>query len=426
MPITRRTFHRSATAAAFLGASGILARAYGANSKLSIAAIGIGGRGAVNVKAAATAHTLVALCDVDELRAGKTFEAYPNVKRFVDFRKMFDELDKTIDAVVISTPDHTHFHPAVWAMQRRKHVYLEKPMAHCVGQVRKLTEMARTQKVATQLGAQRHAIPNMARVVELILGNAIGSIREVHCWLSSQRGDWKTPDHPPTPATLNWDLWVGPAKDHGYSPQFAPYNWRFFWDYGTGDTGNWGCHILDIPFWALNLKYPTQVSATPAQADPMKTPKAMSTRFEFPAHGSRGPVVLHWHQGTPKVLAEKGIDSKGMNTLFIGSEGMLAAGFDEKKLYPVEKFKEYKSPAPSIPASPGFHKEWFAACMGGAAATCNFDYSGPMTETVLLANVAYRTGGEAFTWDAANMKATGNTAANNFIHEEYRKGWEAQ
>jgi predicted dehydrogenase len=365
------------------------------------------------------------MCDVDEVRAGKTFEAFPNVKRFVDFRKMFDELEKTIDAVAVSTPDHTHFHPAFWAIQRKKHLYLEKPLAHNVWQVRKLTEMAREAKVATQLGAQRHAMPNMARVVELIRAKAIGEVTEVYCWLGGSRGDWQNPDHPPTPATLKWDLWVGPARDHGYSPQFAPYNWRFFWDYGTGDAGNWGCHILDIPYWALNLKYPIKVSATPGKVDALKTPKAMSTRFEFAASEGRGPITLHWSQGSPaSVLKEKGIVGKNANTVFIGSKGILTAGFGEFKLFPEAQFKDFKAPEKSIPASPGFHKEWFNACKGGPAPTCNFDYTGPMAETVLLANIAFRTGGTPFTWDAITMTAQGNDGVAPLLKEEFRKGWE--
>ncbi len=420
--ITRREALKTAAAVGAFGVSGYFARAAGANEKLNIAAIGIGGQGAGNVKAAATAHTLVALCDVDTDRGGKTFAAYPTVKRFTDFRKMFDAMDKQIDAVIISTPDHMHFHPAFWSFQRGKHVYLEKPLAHNVWQVRKLTDMARVNKLATQLGAQRHAIPNMARVVELIRAKAIGEVKEVHAWIGTARGMPKDADHPPVPATLNWDLWVGPAKDHGYSKAFAPYNWRFWWDYGTGETGNWGCHILDVAFWALDLKYPTRVSATDTRPDPLKTPTKMSTRLDFPARGTRGPVALHWYQGQPAIVKQKGIDAKNINSLFMGTDGILACGFNDRKLYPVEQFKDYTAPEVTIPKSPGFHKEWFAACQGGSPATCNFDYSGPMTETVLLANLAYRVGD--FEWDAATLTARGNPAVTPLLKEEFRKGWE--
>lgn len=412
--ITRRQSISSLTA---LGAAGYFARASGSNAKLNVACIGVGGQGAGNVAKAAE-HNLVALCDVDSVRGGKTFAKFPQVRTFVDFRKMFDAFEKAIDAVVISTPDHTHFHPCYWAFLRGKHVYLEKPLAHNVWQVRKLTEMAREKKLVTQLGNQRHAIPNMARIAELIQAKAIGTVSEVHCWIGTSRGMPKDPLRPAKPATLDWDLWVGPAKDHGYSPAFAPYEWRFWWDYGTGEAGNWGCHILDIPYRALKLKYPTKVSAKAEKADPLKTPKAMSTRFEFP-----GSVVLHWHQGQPAIVLEKGIDVKGINTVFFGSEGILACGFTTRKLYPAEKFKDYKAPAPTIPDSPGFHKEFFDACSGGKPATCNFGYTGPMTETVLLGNIAYRTGGLPFEWDALTMTAKGNAGAAPLMNEEFRKGW---
>lgn len=413
--MNRRTALKSLAA---LGASGYLAKAAGANEKLNIACIGIGGQGTGNVKAAA-AHTLVALCDVDDVRGGKTFETYPTVTRFKDYRKMFDKLEKQIDALMISTPDHTHFHPCHAAFTRGKHVYLEKPLAHNISQVRILTDMAREKKLATQLGNQRHAIPNMARIAELIQAKAIGTVTEVHSWIGTSRGMPKDAPHPATPATLDWDLWVGPAKDHGYSPGFAPYEWRFWWDYGTGEAGNWGCHILDIPYRALKLKYPTKVSAKAEKADPLKTPKAMSTRFEFP-----GGVVLHWHQGQPAIVKEKGIDAKDINTLFLGTDGMLACGFNVRKLYPEEKFKEYKAPEPTNPPSPGFHKEFFEFAKGGKPGTCNFDYTGPMAETVLLGNIAYRTGGVPFEWNATTKTAKGNDAVAPLLKEEYRKGWE--
>lgn len=394
------------------------------NEKLNVACIGIGGQGGGNVNAM-SGQNLVALCDVDEVRGGSSFAKYPQAKRYADFRKMFDALDKQIDAVVVSTPDHTHFHPTLWALQRGKHVYVEKPLAHDVWQARRITDLAREKKVATQLGAQRHAIPNMARVVELIRAKVIGEVTEVHSWIGSGRGMPKDPEFPETPATLNWDLWLGPARERRYSPGFAPYNWRFWWDYGTGETGNWGCHILDIPFWALNLKYPTKVSATGPAVHAEKTPTSLTARFEFPADEHRGPVTLYWGQTqSPAILKEKGIDGKGVNTVFVGTKGILACGFSDRKLYPVEQFKGFQPPPPSIPASPGFHREWLDACRGGKPATCQFDYSGPLTETVLLGNVAFRAGGQEFAWDAATLTARGNDAVAPLLREAYRKNWE--
>jgi predicted dehydrogenase len=393
------------------------------NEKLNLAVIGVGGRGAANLGGVA-GENIVALCDVDDLRAGKAYEKFPKAKKYYDYRKMLDEMEKQIDGVVISTPDHTHFHPAMLAMRMGKHCYCEKPMAHNVAEVRAMTEMARKMKVATQLGVQRHTMDNMHRVVELIQSGAIGQVKEVHSWISSGRGMPAVPnDRPAVPSTLNWDLWLGPVAERPYHPTYAPYGWRFWWDFGTGETGNWGCHILDIPYWALGLTYPTRVEGSGPEPHPQTTPKQMATRFEFPAVGDRGPVTLHWYQasGGPPILKELGIKGSG-NNLFIGTKGMLLCDFNNRKLLPEKDFAGFEAPPQTIPKSPGFYREWIAACKGGPEATCNFDYSGPMSETVLLGNVAYRAGG--FDWDAASLTAKGNDRAGQYLREEYRKGWE--
>lgn len=394
------------------------------NEKLNLAFIGVGGRGGDNLRALAKEH-VVALCDVDEVRAGKAYEQFPQAKKYVDFRRMLDELDRHLDGVVISTPDHTHFHPAAMAMRMGKHVYLEKPLAHTVAETRELTRLAAEKKLATQLGAQRHAMTNMHRVVELIQAGAIGTVQEVHCWIGGTRGMPAIPtDQPAVPATLNWDLWIGPARYRPYHPTYCPYGWRFWWDFGTGETGNWGCHILDIPYWALGLKYPTKVEASGPPVHPQTTPKQMATRFEFPADGQRGAVTLHWYHADkgPEVLRQQGLPAAGNNTLFIGSEGMLLCGFGQRKLYPEAKFADYQAPAPSIPDSPGFYREWLEACKGGAPATCDFvTYSGALAETVLLGNAAYRAGG--FAWDAESLTAVDNDRAAAFLRPEYRAGW---
>ena len=393
------------------------------NEKLNVACIGIGGQGLSNVKGLSS-QNLVAFADVDDQRAAGAFKLFPKVKRYRDYRRMFDELHGKLDAVAISTPDHMHFHPAYMAMQLGKHVYLEKPLAHNVWETRTLTDLARKKKLATQLGAQRHAIPNMHRVVELIKSGTIGEVREVHSWMGGARGmpDAIT-DTPPVPEHLDWDLWIGPAKFRPYSPQLCPYKWRFWWDYGTGETGNWGCHILDVVYWSLDLKYPTKVEASGPEVDPQRTPTAMHVKYEFPARDKLPPVELHWHHAAkgPDILRKHNLPEKGNNTLFIGSEGMLLCGFNSRQLLPKEKFAEFKAPERTVPDSPGFHKEFIAACKGGRAATCNFDYSGPMTETVLLGNVAYRVGG--FTWDSAALKPLGNPAAEPLLREAFREGW---
>ena len=403
-------------------------------SRLNIAIIGAGGQGAPNLRGVSRdpGVQIVAICDVDEVRATNAFEKFPDAKKFTDFRRMYDAMGKEIDAVVISTPDHTHFHPAYRAIEMGKHVYLEKPMAHTVWEVRRLTDLAAQKKVATQLGVQRHTLPSIHRAVEMVQSGAIGAVREVHAWVGSNRGRGMVPvptDTPPVPPTLQWDEWLGPAAERPYHPTYAPYGWRFWWDFGTGESGNWGCHILDIPYWALNLKYPVRVDnnaqfGTPPH--PQTTPLLMHVTYGFPAEGQRPAMRLHWYHGTPPILKERGLteQAKGMNNLFIGEKGMLLAGFSRVALLPEEDFKDYKAPEPFIPKSPGFHREWLDACRGGKPATCHFDYSGPMTETVLLGNAAFRAGSGGFDWDAKKLQAKGNDKAQGYIRREYRRGWE--
>jgi len=415
----------AATAGFWLGTAASDCLADSPNERLNIAFIGIGGRGGANLGGLAD-QNVVALCDVDDQRAGSAYERFPTAKKYYDFRRMLDEMDKQIDAVVVSTPDHTHFHPSMMAMSMGKHLYCEKPMAHSVWEVRQMTDLAREKKLATQLGAQRHALDNMHRVVELIKSGAIGDVTEVHSWIGGDRGMPSVPtEFEPAPPHLKWDLWLGPAAERPYHKTYCPYGWRFWWDFGTGETGNWGCHILDIPYWALDLKHPTRAEGSGPPVHEQTTPKSMTTRFEFPARGDLAPVTLHWYHAKsgPEILREKGLPAGGNNTLFIGSEGMLLCGFGSRKLYPEEKFKDFKAPEKFIPDSPGFYREWVQACKGGHAATCNFDYTGPMTETVLLGNVAYRVQG-AFTWDSEKLQATGNDAAQQYIRTPYREGWQ--
>ncbi len=423
----REMLRRSAAAGAgsFFLVQSASVRGAAANEKLNVALVGVGGRGEANLNGV-SGENIVALCDVDEERARKAYARYPKVKKYRDFRKMLDELDRQVDAVVVSTPDHTHFHPAMMALGMGKHLYCEKPLAHAVAEVRAITELARKKKLATQLGSQRHAMSNMHRVVELVKSGAIGEVREVHAWIGGSRGMPEMPaEFPPVPAHLDWDLWLGPAADRRYSPAYVPYKWRFWWDFGTGETGNWGCHILDIPYWALDLAHCNLVSASGPPVDKQRTPKSMACRFEFPARGKLPPVELHWYHtsSAPAVLKERHVSLKGANTLFIGSEGMLLCGFGSRKLFPEDKFRDFEPPAETIPDSPGFYREWINACKGGEPATCNFDYTGPMAETVLLGNVAYRVGQE-FDWNAAKMEAKGCSAAEPLLRPAYRPGWE--
>ena len=422
----RRDFLKTtaaATAGFWTASQSRSTRAQSTNEKLSLAIIGCGGRGGDNLRAVGK-QNIVALVDVDEQRAGKAFENFPNAKKYADFRKMFDDLEKQIDAVVISTPDHTHFHPTYWAFERSKHVYLEKPLAHSVWETRKLTDMAREKKLATQLGVQRHTLKGIRNAVALIQSGAIGTVKECHSWIGGNRGMPKIPTAgQPVPPHLNWDLWLGPAAQRPYHETYCPYGWRFWWDFGTGETGNWGCHILDIPFWALGLKYPTRVEASGPEPHPQTSPKAMTTKFEFPADEKRVPLTLHWYHGKPPILDELKLSDNGVNNLFIGSDGMLLCGFGAYKLLPEEKHRDTKADDSTLYDSPGFYNEWFNACQGSPPASCNFDYSGPMAETVLLGNVAFRAGG-GFDWDHANLKAVGNDKAAGLLRSEFRSGWQ--
>jgi predicted dehydrogenase len=311
------------------------------------------------------------------------------------------------------------------ALRMGKHLYCEKPLAHAVYEVRAVTDLAREKKLATQLGAQRHVKSNMHRVVELIKSGAIGDVRECHAWIGGNRGMPAMPkSRPPVPSHLKWDLWLGPAAERPYSDAYVPYKWRFWWDFGTGETGNWACHILDIPYWALDLKYPTRVKASGPPLHIQTTPRSLAAVFDFPARGKLPPVKFHWsHTSSPEILKKHNLKLRGANCLFIGSQGMLLCGFDTRKLFPESKFKGFKEPEKSIPDSPGFHQEWINACKGGPPATCNFDYSGPMAETALLGNLAYRLG-EEFEWDGEKLQAPNCPVADMYIRPTYRKGWE--
>ncbi|MCP4505440.1 MAG: Gfo/Idh/MocA family oxidoreductase [Fuerstiella sp.] len=428
---TRRQFLDSTAALGaglWLGGSPKI-RAASPNEKLNVACIGVGGRGAANV-GGVSGESIVAMCDVDENKAGARFQQFDKAARFQDFRVMLDKLDKKIDAVVVSTPDHAHFHPARQAMLMGKHVYCEKPLAHSVWECRELTKLAKKMDVATQLGNQRHANPGMARTVEAVQSGMIGDVTEVYCAIGGSRGMPAVPqEFPAVPGHLNWDLWQGPVKERPYSPEYCPYKWRFWWDYGTGEAGNFGCHILDIPFWALQLKYPNRVDLdvvpTAEEIDPLRTPKSMKTRLEFPAEVGHGPVTLHWWHGALDEVFRQHNTAKYGNTLFIGTKGTMAAGFDGYRVK-LNDGSDAATPEQTIAASPGFHKEWINACKGGPRSSCDFvDYTGPLAESVLLANAAFRSGA-GFDWDAGAFAASGNDNIDQFLTPVFRRGWEVE
>lgn len=399
------------------------ARAQSPNEKLNIAYIGCGGRGAGNLGSLAS-ENVVALCDADEARAAEVFNRFPNVPKFSDFRKMLSQMDKQIDAVVVSTPNHTHAPASVMAMRMGKHCYCEKPLTHSVYEARVAAQVAAEKKVATQMGIQIHASSNYRRALELIQAGLIGPIHQCEVWTTAAEGGGERPkDTPPVPKTLHWDLWLGPAPWRPYHPCYLPRQWHFWWDFGGGVLGNVGCHFMDLPFWALQLRHPAAVEAEGPPVHPETTPRRLTVRYEFPARASLPPVTLTWYHGqhSPRVKTDN-VPAWDYGFLFIGEKGMLLVDYSRRVLLPEERFAGLEPPKPTIPDSIGHWREWVVACKTGTPTTCNFDYSGALTEAVLLGNVAYRAG-RKLQWDPVALKATNCPEADRFIRREYRKGW---
>ncbi len=425
--LNRREFLRTTIAGGLTAAFAApgFAQEKSPNEKLNIAVVGCGGRGGANL-AAVAGENIVALCDIDDIRLGGAAKRFPTASSYVDVRKLLEQMNKQIDAVVVSTPDHTHAPAGATAMRMGKHCYCEKPLAHEIFEVRTMAELARKNKLVTQMGTQIHASGNYRRVVELIQSGAIGPVSEVHVWCGKDWGGGRRPkETPPVPENIHWDLWLGPAPQRPYHPCYLPGNWRRWWDFGSGTLGDMACHIVDLPFWALKLRHPTTVEAEGAPVHPEGCPRKLTVRYEFPARGEMPPVKLTWYDGKnnlPSILAKNKMRGGGLGTLFVGKEGMLLADYGKRKLYPQEKFADFKPPEPTIPNSVGHHKEWIVACKTGGATTCNFDYSGALSEAVLLGVVAYRVG-RKIQWDAAKLKATGCPEADKYLRREYRKGW---
>ncbi len=399
------------------------AHGYNANEKLNIAVIGAGGRGASNLAGVSSQH-IVALCDVYSRRAADSFGKYSKAKKFEDYRKLLDRLDGQIDAVVVSTPNHVHAPASVTAMRMGKHVYCEKPLAHSVHEARVAANVARQAKVATQMGTQIHACDNYRRIIELIRARAIGQVTECHLWL---RGGGSAGDRPqakpPIPSGLNWDVWLGPAPYRPYHPCYVPHDWHYWWDFGGGAYGNMGCHYLDMAFWALDLRYPDTIKAEGPPPHPESTPAWQHVRYGFPTRGTQPPVTLTWTHGhkAPPVFQENKFPGWAWG-VFVGTQGMLLVSYGKHMLWPADKFLDYQPPKQSIPQSIGHHREWIKACKTGSPTLCNFDYSGAVTETLLLGNIAYRVG-EQLTWNGADMTFMNAPQANDLLQRAYRPSW---
>jgi predicted dehydrogenase len=427
--LTRRDWLKGAAA----GGTGMLilgdsrsARGYQANEKLNLAIIGAGGRGSANLASVAS-ENIVALCDVNQQKAAASFAKHPQAKQYRDYRKLWDDLENQIDAAVVSTTNHSHAPATMMALRRGKHVYCEKPGAHSVFEARTVARVAAEQRVATQLGTQMHATDNYRRIVELIRGDAIGEVRECHIWLRSGRGDLgdRPTETPPVPEWLDWDLWLGPAPHRPYHPVYA--NGHSWWDFGGGELGNMGCHYFDLPYWALELDAPLTIEAEGPPPHPESAPSRLHVRYQFPAREAAArklpPVTLTWTHGSQPspIFAEHEFPAWAWS-VFVGSRGMLLASYDRRMLWPEKDFADYRPPEPSIPSSIGHHAEWLVACKTGSATSCHFGRSGPITETMLLGNVAYRSG-VRLEWNVGEMKVTNAPHANDLLRRDYRDGW---
>lgn len=426
--ISRRRFLQASSAITTLGRWNRLPAATGrtasANERLCVGVIGLSNRGGKNLKEiAACATEVVALCDVDENRAVQARGQFPRAQFYTDFRRLIDH--KGLDAVVVSTPDHTHAVATAAALRAGLHVYCEKPLAHTVHEARVVAELAAKHKRVTQMGTQIHAGKNYRRVVELVRSGAIGAVDEVHVWcVKSISGGNRPKDAPPVPTGLHYDLWLGPAPYRPYHPAYVPYNWRGWWDFGGGTLADMACHYVDLAFWALKLRAPTRVRGEGPRVHLESTPPWLIVRYDFPCRGELPPVRLTWYDGgkRPPSIAEGKVPKWENGVLFVGEKGMLIADYERYRLLPEKEFEGFRPPAPSIAVSVGHHKEWVDACKTGGPTTCNFAYGGALTEAVLLGNVAYRTG-RPLEWDAAKLCAVNAPDAEKYLRHEYRKPW---
>ncbi len=481
----KQTFHYGSrrdflkTTSLFAGAATIGApyflRAQGANERINIACIGVGGKGDSDSSSAfGLGGNIVALCDVDsntlngkhksfQHRAKKENRTY-DARLFKDWRKMLDEVGKSIDAVVISTPDHMHGLAGIAAMRMGKHIYCQKPLSQTVWEAREMRKLANEKKLATQMGNQGSAGSGLRRAVEVIQAGVIGNPLELHVW--SNRPIWPQGLARPTgedkvPANLDWDLWLGPAADRPFkSGVYHSFAWRGWYDFGTGALGDMACHTVNMPFRALKLGYPTAIELEVAsKVFPETFPLTSRIRFDFPSRDGLPPCKFWWYDGNPnskhgmfksgnfvsplrpgaevtkEIVAQRG-ELPASGCLVIGDKGKLFAGDDygarfqvilndEKEYVAGEKHEACIAVPQSIPRSPGHDNEWFNMMKGGAPAYSNFDIAGYLTEIILLGCVALRSGvGQKLEWDGPNMRATNSPGAEQFVKRQYRKGWE--
>lgn len=410
------------------------------NDKLNVAYIGVGGRGDAQVRGLSDGNNAVALCDVDLRRARGAFERFPEAKKYRDFRRMFDEMENSIDVVAVSTPDHTHAVAALAAIRRGKHTYCEKPLAHSVSEVRALMKAARETGVVTQLGNQGHSSGDIRKLVEWVRDGAIGKVHTIHAACSAvhcRSGDLpRRKEKHEVPKELEWDLWLGPAAFRNYHPMYLPGAWRAWKPFGNGTIGDWVCHVVDPSFWALDLGAPKTVEAVKLlDYDPVEHadtfPRGSILRFEFAARGERGPVTLFWYSGVERIPRPRELESNReppkTGAVLIGDQGAMmhgSHGAGGVKIIPEEKMKAYEQPSPSIPRVRGHHQDFLAAVREGRKAGSDFaEYGGPLTEIAMLGIISMNFPGRKLTWDAEKVRFTDCKEANRYIDPPYRDGW---
>ena len=448
--LTRRSFAKTAATASagFMIVPNLYG--YSANKKLNLAFIGVGGRGGANLRGCdiknekgLSTNNIVALCDVSEERAAEGFKAYPKAQRFTDFRKMFDQMGKKIDAVVISTPDHTHFAATMAAMELGMDVYVEKPLAHNIWELRTLKKAAKHYGVISQMGNQGHTTNGIRMVKEWYDADVLGDVTEVIAWFNGPhfredgyflKPDSFPPSKEPKPSGLDWDSWLGPAKDRPYSHFYLPRFWRGWYEFGNGELGDWACHTLDAPFWSLDLGMPSSVdSVARAGVDGDFVSDQSLMRFNFAARGNKPPVILHWYEGglKPENRPEWQLDQlpqSGM--IMVGNKKSLMTGGRPNKpklLVSDEEWLEFSKSMPekTIPrvAEEDPQGEWIRAIKEeGPMPGSTFDYASDLTEMALVGLMAQRFH-TRIEYDAANMKVTNHPDFEQFVKEPVRDGW---
>jgi predicted dehydrogenase len=404
------------------------------NERVNFGCIGVGGKGDSDTADAARLGNVVAICDVDENTLNQAAAKYPNAKPFRDYRKMLEVMGKQIDAVTVSTPDHHHATAASLAMQMGKHCFTQKPLTHSIYEARRLGDLARRMRVATQMGNQGTAGSGLRKDAALVQAGVLGRVTEVHVW--TNRPIWPQgvdrPAQAPVPSNLDWELWLGPAPKRPYGPGYHGFAWRGWWDFGTGALGDMACHTVNMPFMALDLRDPISVVAQTSGHNKDSYPRSSRIVYQFPANRKRGPLTMTWYDGgqlPPKELFTGGKFEDLIADGKIPDSGSLIVGAKDKLYTPGDyggggRFI-YNDPAPvAFTESPGHFEEFIRAIKGGVPAASNFpDYSGPLTETILLGNLAVWADGKKIEWDAKALKAKNAPEVSHIIRPTYRAGY---